>query len=50
MENYDEFKIDGVINVGDYSITVEEFQDIFLEWVTSQGYSFGGVVDKADGE
>jgi hypothetical protein len=41
---FNELLIDGCVDVSDNRVSIERFTDMFLEWIESNNWRFGGVI------
>ena len=39
-----EFEINGCVDISENPVSLDEFNDKFIEWIESNGWYFGGVV------
>lgn len=44
MKTFSEFEFDGVIDVGDKKLTIEEFEELFLKWLKEKVFYYGGSI------
>lgn len=39
---FDEIKLDGCIDVSENRVSIDQFLDLFIEWVESNNWTYGG--------